>query len=176
VKIGVVSDTHRNTAMLSAVVEWLTTRQGISLLCHCGDDYGDLRALADSYLDVLQVPGIYDSGYRDGSIPAKVAETVQGLRLLLVHSREKDLTEAEESAADIVLHGHTHRHELVSRDGRLVMNPGHLKAEIDKQAPATFGCLDIQDRSVTAVIYNLKHAVVERMELMRAETGLYRAS
>jgi uncharacterized protein len=175
-KIGVVSDTHRNTELLGRVVEWLSARQGVSALYHLGDEYEDMAAVGDTYLDVVQVPGIYHPGYRDGSLPAKVIETVLGLRILLLHSSEKDLGSDDLGSADVVLSGHTHRPELRVADGRLYMNPGHLKADVDKQAPATFGVLDVQDLRVSAAIHNMKFAVVERMELIRSETGLYRAS
>lgn len=175
-KIGVVSDTHRNTTLLGDVAEWLCRRQSVSMICHLGDEYEDVAGLAELYVDILQVPGIYHPGYRDGSIPAKAVETIQGLRVLLVHSVDKDLSENEAMAADIILHGHTHEAKLKADDGRLYMNPGHLKADMDKHFPASFGILDIQDRTVFAAIYNLKHEVVERMELAREENGLYKSS
>jgi putative phosphoesterase len=175
-KIGVVSDTHRNTELLTQVVEWLAHRQSISLLCHLGDEYEDVAALEDTFQEVLQVPGIYHPGYHDGTIPAKVVETVQGIRLLLLHALEKDLTENDKYSADIILHGHTHRHELRLEDGRLVMNPGHLKAPMDKHFEATFGLIDIQERSIRATVFNLKHEAVEQMELVREESGLYKYS
>ncbi len=175
-KIGIVSDTHRNTGLLTRVVEWLSGRQGISLLCHLGDDYDDVAALEEVFQDVLQVPGVYHQGYRDGTIPATLTESVQGVRLLLVHCIEKDLSDSDRTSADIILHGHTHRPELRLDDGRLYMNPGHLKAEQDKLVPASFGLVDVQDRSVRATVYNLQYDIVDKVDLVREESGLYRCS
>jgi putative phosphoesterase len=176
VKIGIVSDTHRNTDLLADAVEWLGRRHGIATLYHLGDDYEDLGGLAESQLEIVQVPGIYHNGYRDGSIPPRAFETVLGLRILLLHSTEKDLTDEDRHSADVVLYGHTHRPEMHIDQGRLYMNPGHLKAAIDKQTPASFGLLDVQDKAVQASIFNLKHEVMEQMQLVRSENGLYRAT
>ncbi len=175
-RIGVVSDTHRNTGLLIEVVGWMMREQRISMLYHLGDDYEDVGALADTFLEVVQVPGIYHPGYADGSIPAKVFETVQGVRVLLLHSMEKDLDEADRDSADIVLYGHTHKASIEVEDGKLFFNPGHLKNEMDKHEQASFGVLDIGEKKVHASIFNLEHDIVDRVELVRSENGLYRAS
>ncbi|MDO5576082.1 MAG: metallophosphoesterase family protein, partial [Fibrobacter sp.] len=111
-KIGIVSDTHRNKAYLKDAVEWLVSRQKISSLYHLGDDYDDVVDLAEYYLDLVQVPGIYDERYRNGTLPAKIFESVLGLTILLVHSLEKDVTEDDIMRSDIILSGHTHKEEL----------------------------------------------------------------
>jgi predicted phosphodiesterase len=54
------------------------------------------------------------------------------------------------------------------------MNPGHLKGPLDKNAPPSFGLLDIQDRGVTATIFNLDFKPVQSMELLRSENRLYK--
>ena len=46
----------------------------VSMLCHLGDEYDDIAELKDLYTELLQVPGIYDSRYKDGSLPAKLSE------------------------------------------------------------------------------------------------------
>ena len=98
-----------------------------------------------------------------------------GISLLLVHSLEKDANDDDISRSDIILHGHTHRQELRLDDGKLFFNPGHLKGPLDKNMSPTFGVLAIEDRGVEAVIYDLKFKPVSRMELIRSESGLYRA-
>lgn len=173
-RIGVVSDTHRNKELLGTVVDWLQNRQKIASLYHLGDDYGDVLDLADRSFQIVQIPGIYHPGYRDGSLPPTVMESVLGLSILLSHSFEKDVTEEDKVRSDIILHGHTHRPELVLEDGLLVMNPGHLKAPLDKNVPPSVGVLDIHERTVTATIYNMNYEPIESMELIRSETGLYR--
>ena len=46
-KIGVVSDTHRNMSFLEKVVEWMSQRQKISVFYHLGDDYNDVSGLSE---------------------------------------------------------------------------------------------------------------------------------
>jgi putative phosphoesterase len=173
-KIGVVSDTHGNTDLLETAVDWMVRKHKIAMLCHLGDEYDDVRGLEDRYLEIVQVPGIYDERYKDGSLPAKLCETVLGLAILLAHSCEKDVSKGDVQRSDIILYGHTHREELRLVDGKLFMNPGHLKGPLDKNMPPTFGMLTIQDRSASAAIYGLDFKRVRSMELMRSESGLYK--
>ena len=174
-KIGVVSDTHRNMSFLEKVVEWMSQRQKISVLYHLGDDYNDVSGLSEKFSELLQVPGLYDEHYKTREAPAKLFEAIFGVTLLLVHSLEKDATDDDISRSDIILHGHTHRQELRLDDGKLFFNPGHLKGPLDKNMPPTFGVLSIEDREVGATIYDLNFKQVHAMELIRSESGLYRA-
>lgn len=173
-KIGVVSDTHRNREYLGKAVDWLLKRHKIASLFHLGDDYEDVMDLTETYLEVIQVPGIYDERYKDGSLPAKVIETVQGLCILLMHSLEKDLSHDDTLRSNIILYGHTHRAELRLEDGLLYMNPGHLKGPLDKNVPPSFGLLDIRDRGVNATIFSLDFKPVHFVELLRSEDRLYK--
>ena len=175
-KIGIVSDTHRNKDLLVDVLDWMISRHKISALYHLGDDYDDVADLGDRYIEIVQVPGIYDERYKDGSLPAKAVETVMGLQIMLVHSYEKDITQDDILKSDIVLYGHTHKAEIRLVDGRLFMNPGHLKGPLDKNMPPTFGLLTILDKEVNAVIFGTNFKPVHTMDVMRAESGLYKAS
>jgi putative phosphoesterase len=173
-KIGIVGDTHRNKEYLGTAVDWLIKRQKIATLFHLGDDYDDVMELIDSYIEVVQVPGIYDPRYIDKSLPAKMVETVQGLSILLVHALDKDATPDDIMRSDIILHGHTHRAELRLEDGMLYINPGHLKGPIDKNARPSFAFLDIQDKNVVVKIIGLDFKVIQEMELFRSENRLYK--
>jgi putative phosphoesterase len=174
-KIGVVSDTHRNVEYLVEATDWLCSRQKIAMLYHLGDDYDDVKALADKYIDIVQVPGIYDERYTDGSLPKKIVENVLGVRIMLVHSMDKDVTRDDRMTVDIILHGHTHHSGLTVEDGLLCMNPGHLKGPKDKNFPPTFGLLDIQDKNIHAKIFGLDFKQVSSMEVFRSENRLYKA-
>lgn len=174
-RIGVVSDTHRNGEFLEKVVNWLVQRQHIRTLYHLGDDYDDVVAIGDQFSELVQIPGIYDERYKNGQLPAKVFESILGLTLMLVHSVDKDADSDDISRSDVILHGHTHKAELHIDDGKLYFNPGHLKGALDKNMPPTFGLLEVHDREVVASIYNLDFKEVQRLELIRSESGLYRA-
>jgi putative phosphoesterase len=172
-KIGIISDTHGNIENLEKAVEWLK-KQKTNILYHLGDDYNDMARLSDCYLEVAQVPGIYDDRYKNKSLPAKLHETVLGLNILLVHVLEKDATKDDIMRSDIILHGHTHKEELRLDNGRLYLNPGHIKGPLDKNMPPSFGMLSIADKTISAAIYGLDFKPIRTMELARSESGLYK--
>jgi uncharacterized protein len=173
-KIGIVSDTHGNTELLEKAADWMVRKQKITMLYHLGDDYDDVKGLEDRYLEIVQVPGIYDSRYKDGSLLAKSFETVLGLTVLLAHSLEKDVTREDIQRSDIIIYGHSHREELKLVDGKLFMNPGHLKGALDKNMPPTFGLLTVADSTASVAIYGMNFKPVRSMEIMRSESGLYK--
>ncbi|MBN1601872.1 MAG: metallophosphoesterase family protein [Chitinispirillaceae bacterium] len=175
-KIGIVSDTHRNREYLINAIDWMISRQKISSLYHLGDDFDDLGDLSDTFLEVVQVPGIYDERYKNGSLPAKIFETVLGLNILLVHFLEKDASPDDIQRSDIILYGHTHKEELRLGDGKLFCNPGHMKGPMEKNAPPTFAVLGIEDRTVIVNIYNMQFRSIQSMELIRSESGLYKTA
>ena len=174
-RIGVVADTHRNREYIEIVVDWLISNQYIASLYHLGDDYEDVAGLANREIDIVQVPGIYHPKYQDSTLEAQMKENILGLRILLVHSLDKDVTHGDRAVSDIILYGHTHRYEIKLEDGLLLMNPGHLKSEIDKQFKPTFGLLDIQEQSVSAKIFGMDFEEIVSVDLMRSESGLYRS-
>lgn len=174
-KIGVVSDTHKNKELLNKVAQWMVQRQKLTTLYHLGDDFDDVVDLGDQFSELVQIPGIYDERYKNGQLPAKIFENILGLTIFLVHSIDKDASHDDIGRSDIILCGHTHKHELRLDDGKLYMNPGHLKGPLDKNMPPTFGMLDMHDRGLTASIYSLNFKPVQSMELIRSESGLYRA-
>ena len=173
-KIGIVSDTHRNKEYLEKAVEWMISKQKITALYHLGDDFDDLLDMGDLYLDVVQIPAIYDERYKNGTLPATLSESVLGLSILLVHSLEKDATKDDIRRSDIILYGHTHHEELRLDDGKLYCNPGHMKGPLDKNRPPTFAMITIVDRNVTAIIFDMQFKPVHNMELIRSESGLYK--
>lgn len=174
-RIGVVSDTHRNSEYLEKAVDLLVSRQKISTLYHLGDDYNDVKGLSEHYLEIVQVPGIYEEGYKNKTLPATVIENIQGVQILLVHSLEKDLDDDDLMNSDIILYGHTHKRELRLEDGKLFMNPGHLKGPLEKNMSPSFGLLTIMNREVTASVYDMKMNEISSMELLRSESGLYKS-
>jgi putative phosphoesterase len=173
--IGVVSDTHRNTEYLRKAVDWMVQRRRITGLYHLGDDGEDTAELEDLNLEIVHVPGLYHKQYIDNSLPHKIRENVLGLQVLILHSIEKDLTDEDKMSSDIILHGHTHKHELVLEDGHFIMNPGHLKGPLDKNMPPTFGLLEIKENEVLATIFDLKFGIVQKLAMVRREHGLYKA-
>ena len=69
-KIGIISDTHGNIGLLENAADWLIQKQKIAILYHLGHDYDDVKCLGDRFVEIVQVPGLYDNRYKDGSLPA----------------------------------------------------------------------------------------------------------
>ena len=173
-KIGIISDTHRNVQLLHDVASWMVERKHVGAIFHLGDDFTDAKCLEDLGVSVAQVPGLYDEAYKNGTVAPSSSENILGLSILLVHSIEKDLGPDDKMINQIICHGHTHKHELRIEDGVLYLNPGHCKGPIDKQQAASFAMLDIQDRHVKAEILNLKYETIAGIKMIREETGLYK--
>ncbi len=173
-KIGVVSDTHRNRRLLQQVVDWLVQTHSIAVLYHLGDDYDDTSSISDKGVEIYQVPGIYHPGYRSGSLEPVVRHTVMGLNVLLVHSLDQDVSQEDVLSSDIVLYGHTHDATIRIEDGVLFMNPGHLKGKRDKNRDSSFGMLDIQNENIYASLYDIKYGELQKVPISRSGAGLYK--
>ena len=174
-RIGVVSDTHRNRELLNDVVDWMIGKRHITTLYHLGDDYADTADLGDKGVDIVQIPGLYDIELTSGAVPGTLVENVLGLSILLVHSLDREATDDELRINQIILHGHTHKHEMHLVDGVLFLNPGHCKGPMDKHEAGSFAVLDIQEKSVKAEIFDLGFQVIAEMRMIREENGLYKA-
>ncbi|MDI6894998.1 MAG: metallophosphoesterase [Bacillota bacterium] len=129
-RIGVLSDTHGNLALVHRVVEEMGS---VDLLLHAGDYYEDSCRLAEWGVRVVGVVGNCDCRV-DG--PAERLVQVGGKRLLLTHGHryrvKQDfrtlLSRARELNADAVVFGHTHRAEAFWLGKVLFFNPGSLHA------------------------------------------------
>jgi len=95
-----------------------------------------------------------------------VQDTISGVRLRAAHA-EKTLPQNEIDAADIILVGHTHLHEIRDVGKAVLLNPGHLKGASDKGRGPTFGIIKIADDVVHLTIYDLNGDAVETRELKR---------
>jgi putative phosphoesterase len=150
-KIGVISDTHRNRRLMHAVAEKMTADLGATLLFHLGDDYADGEELSHAGYDVRYVPGLWCPEYNRSTISKRVSESCAGVAVVAVHAL-KDLR-APDLSNDVILSGHTHK-ALVEQVGPvLYVNPGHLKGLKDRGERASFATLDLEPGIVTATIY-----------------------
>lgn len=149
--LGVMSDTHGNSELMHVAAVTLTRVHGADVLFHLGDDYRDAVELSRMGYDVRMVPGLWCPEYRDGRIPKRLVETIDGLDVACAHA-DKDLRHVER-AASIVLTGHTHAAN-VARIGRtLYINPGHLTARVNRGQPATYAVVLINTDDVAASIH-----------------------
>ncbi|MBZ9559753.1 MULTISPECIES: metallophosphoesterase family protein [unclassified Modicisalibacter] len=119
--LGVIADTHGQLRP-----EALTVLADCEAIVHLGDvgareeDRAILARLEDR-ARVFAVRGNIDTAGWAESLPAHLDLNVNGRRLHLVH----DIADADAAtAAEVILHGHSHKPRNEWRDGRLLFNPG----------------------------------------------------
>jgi len=163
-KIGVVGDSHRNIEYLRMAAQLLKD-EGVKEIIHLGDEYDDAEVLGEFGVNVTRVPGVFDSHYRDPRVANRLIRDIGGWRVLLTHSprsHENDLPQdlkPEDAVAmgevNVVLYAHTHLPAIEEKGGVLLVNPGHLKTEDRKGAPASFAVLDFEAGRVKVKIVDL---------------------
>jgi putative phosphoesterase len=150
VKIGVVSDTHGDTAGWQAAVAGPFA--GVDLILHAGDIlyHGPRNPMPAGYdpaalaelINHVPAPVVIARGNCDSDVDQLVLEfpiqapyalvISEGLRIMVNHGDEFGLENpvpgiakvAEKYALDIFVFGHTHAPLLESGGGALIMNPG----------------------------------------------------
>ncbi len=170
--IGVVSDTHKNRGLHTEVID-LFLEMGVERVYHLGDDYVDSELEVECGLDVIRIPGLYCPEYKDRDVEKVGYDTIQGIRVVMAHDY-KDIPESDLYCHEIVLYGHTHKMEIRVENGRIFMNPGHLKNQSDKGRPASYGLLDIDMGIISAKIRDISGKTLVEMRFRREESGLYR--
>jgi putative phosphoesterase len=149
--IGVLSDTHGNTVMMLAAAAELTQSHHAEIIFHLGDDYADATLLDRAGYNVRKVPGLWCPEYRDTRVEKVLVESFEGVTIAAAHA-DKDLR-AQHRSADVILTGHTHSPAAVVLGKSLYVNPGHLKALISRDEPASYAVLEISPKTVKAVIH-----------------------
>ena len=160
VRIGVLSDTHRDEGAIRRAMERLQADGPLDALCFLGDCASDLDAI-EACLSPAKKTEIYAvRGNNDvfSSLPDELTVSLGGKKLLLVHGHRQRvkmhrlglLLHAQERGADIALFGHTHRPECGYERGILLLNPGAACG-----AHPTCAVLAIQDGTVIPKQYAL---------------------
>ncbi|MCD6452230.1 MAG: metallophosphoesterase family protein [Acidobacteria bacterium] len=157
IKLGVISDTHGNEELLTLASSYLIDIVSVKKIYHLGDNYYDADPLLKRGIVLLRVPGIFEEGYIRGTLPKIVKDEVLGKKIVLVH-RLEDLKEG----GDVILYGHTHNFALYEKEGRIFINPGHLKEKSHKGREATFALVELTFSSLNAIIYNTRYQEVLR--------------
>lgn len=119
-RIGLISDTHGLMRALG-----LATLAGSEHIIHAGDIgkpevLDALRAIAP----LTAIRGNNDTA--DWARSLKEAERLEiaGTRIHVVHDLAQLELDLRAEAIDIVVHGHSHRPRIATRDGVLYVNPG----------------------------------------------------
>ncbi|MFP4484568.1 MAG: metallophosphoesterase family protein [Spirochaetaceae bacterium] len=135
--IGIVSDTHRNTARPREALDTFRDR-GIQTVFHLGDIGGAKVVTLFSGFDAYFVYGNADRNmeeltreiegtFGEGRLAELHDLEFEGVRLALCHGHTRKLDELVSSGDyDIVLHGHTHKRRDETVGGTRVINPGAL--------------------------------------------------
>ena len=133
--VGLLGDTHDRLPAIAELVRRMV-EAGAGMILHVGD-YSSPFSLAPIHDANIPLAGVFgrNDGDREGlrahaakGVGIELYESphsfeVAGTRLLLVH----DIGEVHERSVSghaVVVHGHSHRHELTEREGTLIVNPG----------------------------------------------------
>jgi hypothetical protein len=141
-KVAIVSDSHDNVPLIRAAVRAFRDR-GAEGLIHAGDFVAPFAV--KSFLE-LDVPTVAVFGNCDGErrvISELLPDVTTGARraelggrtFTIVHSLEW-LDPGDRDGADVVVHGHTHRAEIQTEDGQLVLNPGECAGWVTGRSTA----------------------------------------
>ncbi|HAW50416.1 TPA: hypothetical protein DCX16_05670 [bacterium] len=156
-KIGVVSDSHKNLSYLRKALGYLKDFS-VDMVIHLGDDYTDSVILGEYNIKNIRIPGVYDPEYMDNNIKNRIIERINELSILISHTKashkndqEGDIIPEEvinKKEADIVLYGHSHLYEIKKEGEIIYFNPGHLQEIGAKGRSATFGMLELKENEI----------------------------
>ena len=137
-KIGIISDTHNKQDNLISALETLR-REGVSLICHCGDltDPDMINPLHGFQVIILLGNVDTASGLIREALLEQNPDNWAGLvysgkigdrRIAATHGHIKGKVNelAQSGDYDFVFHGHTHCSRDVKIGGTRVINPGAL--------------------------------------------------
>lgn len=158
--LGVLSDTHGNRALMERAARQLLDTHRAAILIHLGDDFDDAVALAAWAPEVRMVPGLWCREYRDRAVPSVWVESFAGVPVACAHA-DHDLP-SHAAKARIAMHGHTHVAMVEERGNTIWLNPGHLKAGVDRGQRASFAAVAIEGDDIAIEICEIDGAVRAR--------------
>lgn len=152
-KIGVVSDTHNNLKNIEIIIN-LFNDEKVPLVIHTGDISNANTLEKFSKLNSKLI-GVYGNNDRNESGLKEVAEknnfqfqepprrlSLLDREIVIFHEPDKiDQFLSENQSINVVLYGHTHRYENITKNGVLYFNPGE-SAGMQKGSNA-IGILDL---------------------------------
>ena len=148
-RIGVISDTHRNA---SCIEELEGKIKALDVLIHLGDNVDDITLIRKYYKGrIINVKGNCDFST---STPYDMLEEVGGKKIFLTHGHRYSVKEglaklsykAFETGANIVLYGHTHIGKIDFEGGIWYINPG--SASEPRDGARSFAIIDIVGESI----------------------------
>jgi len=163
-KIGAVSDSHSYLDNLRLAASKLIA-EGVEIIIHLGDDYDDARVIKRPGIELLRVPGIFSSYYKNPGIPNRIIKEFFPWKILLTHAptaHANDLPTDRnpeeiitEKKINIVLHGHTHLPRIEKKDNILWINPGHLRNEDKRGYPPSYALMELKEDRIKVSVIDL---------------------
>jgi len=148
-RIGVISDTHRNASCIEQLQGKLKV---LDMIIHLGDNVDDISIIEKYYKGrIINVKGNCDFS---AITPYDRVEDIFGKRIFITHGHRYNVKEgllklrykALETGADIVLYGHTHIGKIDFEDGIWYINPG--SASEPRDGDPSFAIIDIKGDSI----------------------------
>jgi len=148
-RIGVISDTHRNASCIEALEGKI---KALDMIIHLGDNVDDISLIRKYYNGrIINVKGNCDFS---ANTPYDRVEDISGKKIFLTHGHRYNVKEglhrlrdkALETEADIVLYGHTHIGQIDFEDGIWYINPG--SASEPRDGARSFVIIDIVGKGI----------------------------
>ena len=151
VRIGVISDTHRNPAGVLRALEVLGE---IDRLMHLGDGVQDVQTIEA----LLDIPVYAVAGNCDylGGYPYELTVELNGLTFFLTHghfyhvrnSARLLIKNAVQNHVDVTLFGHTHISEVFAQGRHVFMNPGSITLPRGPNRTPTCGLITLEGKEI----------------------------
>jgi uncharacterized protein len=159
IKIGILSDTHLDTATDNFKSAIKTIFSDIDIIIHAGDMIG--MGVYD-YLcnwDLKAVKGNMDCRELQALLPHKRIEEINGKKIGIMHGKGppyfvETLVSNEFHEVDAIIFGHSHM-PLYTKKGNIIMfNPGSFRKPI--HPPGTAGIMEINNNEIMFRLVDVK--------------------
>jgi len=158
-KILIISDTHQNHFLLGNV---LALNADCDFIIHLGDDHDDLNE-HEHYIGEKQVHFALGFNYNDKEqIKKNVRFNIEGIEFAISHVKEY-LKFDEQNC--IYCFGHTHNRYFLQKDNLVIINPGHLKKEFDRNNTAGYVVVELSEK-ITANFYEYQGTLLSSHDLL----------
>ena len=154
--IGLISDTH---GLLRGAA--LDTLRGCDIIIHAGDvgaagaGAGDILPTLAALAPVVAVRGNIDGGRLAEVLPATATLHVAAVAIHVLHDLSDLALDPVACGIRVVVSGHSHRPEVLERNGVLFVNPGSAGRR-RFSLPIMLGRLRIADAAVDAELIELE--------------------
>ncbi len=153
-KIGILSDSHRKTALLSQTIEYLKSL-GCEILIHAGDMEVEesLQILKNSGLIYASVFGNNDFNLVQYQNEYKIHKEPYYFKIKENSFKLMHLPFYMNNDTDIIIYGHTHQFETKYENKTLTINPGEVCAR--NKPLSECATLEISEKQYK-IIYNFR--------------------